>query len=529
MSTTANHTTQNDDTPKQPSEQPRRRRWLLAGGASLAMGGVMALAKVFFMVPLPVDMLFNFTGRLLGVPWIFNMVHALPFGLDQYAKYALYAVTVVILLGFWTVLGAFYTRFSRWLTRWGTDAAYVVLSVLLTGLVLLPIQGLGLFGLSPNNFQYPPLASALWSAGFGLVFAAALHLLYATSIKRSDSDSSGFSASRRESLRSIAGIVVVLSGLAAFGRMVGDGVARAAQSITDLIDRIRGISSEVTAVGDHYNVSKNVFDPSVNASNWQLRITGMVDNEITLNLDDLRAMESVERPNTLMCVSNRVGGNLIGNSVWTGVRLSELLNQAGVQEGANELILRAADNYADSFPLDAAMRDATIVAYLQNGEPLTQSHGFPARVLVPGIYGMKNVKWVLEIELTNQDYQGYWQTRGWSDTAIVKTLSRIDTAEATQLEDGSYAIGGIAYAGLRGVQGVEVSVDDGESWQGAQLKPALNDLSWNLWGFTWSPEPGNYQVLVRATDGTGSVQTAEQSPPLPDGASGYHRLRVRVG
>lgn len=175
------------------------------------------------------------------------------------------------------------------------------------------------------------------------------------------------------------------------------------------------------------------------------------------------------------------------------------------------------------------MREGTIVAYLQNDAPLTRDHGAPARVLVPGIYGMKNVKWVTEIELTDNEYYGFWQKRGWADVAPVKTMSRIDTPEATQLEDGSWGIGGIAYAGIRGIQKVEVSFDEGENWQEAQLSPALNELSWTLWGFTWSAEPGNYEVWVRATDGTGETQTNIRTPPLPDGATGYHMRSVRVG
>ena len=306
------------------------------------------------------------------------------------------------------------------------------------------------------------------------------------------------------------------------------GVAYAQEGAAALVAKIQGVPPEVTPVPAHYVVSKNIFNPSVPEKGWALKIVGMVDNEVSFNLDDLKALPSVERTSTLTCISNNIGGDLIGNSLWTGVYLKDLLEAAGVQDGANELVLRAADNYSDSFPLDAAQREGTIVAYLQNGEPLTRDHGFPARVLVPGIYGMKNVKWVTEIELTTQDYQGYWQTRGWSDSAVVQTMSRIDTAQATKLDDGSYAIGGVAFAGLRGIEQVEISVDNGQNWQTAQVKPALNDLSWNLWGFTWNAEPGTYPVVVRATDGSGETQTADPSRPLPDGATGYHTLKVKV-
>ena len=497
-------------------------RWTASALATLAMGVLMLVGRTFFTAPLPPEMLFNFTARFLGVPWVFNLIHSLPGGVDAYAKYVLFGTTVVIFLAAWFVFGAFYPTLSRKLSAWGADAFYVVVNVLLTGLVLLPVQGLGVFGLSPNNYLYPPLASVFWSALFGLVFAATLHLLHT---RRAHV----YRPERRESLRALAVGAALLGGVAVFGRAVLGTAARAQSAVAGLAQRLlEAVSPYITPVPEHYVVSKNVINPDVPEARWSLRITGMVDNPLELSLEELTALETVERPSTLTCISNPVGGDLIGNSVWTGVRLSALLERAGVQAGATELILRAADNYADSFPIEAAMADGTIVAFLQNGEPLTRDHGFPARVLVPGIYGMKNVKWVTEIELVNEDFQGYWQTRGWSDTAIVRTMSRIDTPAGVPLDDGTVAVGGVAFAGLRGVQGVEVSVDGGDTWQEAEVAPAVNELTWNLWGFSWDAEPGTHEVLVRAVDGTGEVQTAERERPLPDGATGYHTVTVRV-
>lgn len=496
-------------------------RWIASAWATFLLGFAMLLGRFLFAAPLPPEMLFNWTGRFLGVPWVFNLIHSLPFGVDAYAKFVLFGSTVVLYLAFWFFLGGPYPALASRLSAWGADALYTIGSVLLTGLVLFPLQELGLFGLSPNNFLYPPLAAALWSALFGLVFAGTLHFIYKPApVHQSE---------RRESLRVVAGGLVVVGAVALFGRAVLSGVAKAQAAVEGLVDRLlEVISPEITPVEEHYVVSKNVFNPDVPAERWSLEIMGLVDEPLTLTLDDLTALESVERPSTLMCISNPVGGDLIGNSVWTGVRLRDLLERAGVREGATEVVLRAADNYADSFPIEAAMNDGTIVAYLQNGDPLTRDHGFPARVLVPGIYGMKNIKWVTQIELASEDFLGYWQTRGWSDSAVVRTMSRIDTAEAVRLEDGSVVIGGIAYAGLRGVGGVEVSVDGGNTWREAQVEPAVNDLSWNLWGFGWEADPGTYEVMVRAIEEDGEVQTAERSRPLPDGATGYHTVRVRV-
>ena len=489
--------------------------------ATALLAGVMGLARWLFSAPPPPEMLFNVTSQFLGVPWVFNLIHSLPNGLDQYAKYVLFGITIFAFLGIWFALGTGYPRLSARIGRWTSDLFYTLLMLLSVGLVLMPLQSLGAFGLSQNNFQYPPLSTHLWAIIFGIVFALSLHFLYTRQPRT-------FSAERRESLRVVGGGIATVGLATTLGQLILQGIAWAQETAAALIERIQGVVPEVTPTPEHYVISKNVFNPSVEEAQWELRITGMVDNELTLTLSDLKALPSVERTSTLTCISNQVGGDLIGNSLWTGVHLNDLLETAGVQEGATELVLRAADNYSDSFPLEAALRDGTIVAYFQNGEPLTRDHGFPARVLVPGIYGMKNLKWVTEISLTNEDYQGYWQTRGWSDSAIVQTMSRIDTAEATPLEDGSYAIGGVAFAGLRGISEVEVSTDGGESWQMAQVKPALNDLSWNLWGFSWDAEPGTYDVLVRATDGTGEQQTAERNRPLPDGATGYHQLSVTV-
>ena len=493
-------------------------RWVSAA-ATLAMGAAMLVSRIAVGALLPPEMLFNFTSRLLGVPWVFNLIHSLPFGADRFAKFALFGLTIAIYLAAWFVLGLFAPALVRRFGKVATAIAAGATSTALVGFVLLPIQGLGLFGASASNFLYPPLASSLWAAGFGLLFGVVVVSLL-SSEQHSD-------PARREAVTMVARSLAVLAFGAAFGRLLAGAWSRA-QELASFLGSLVGLSPEITPTDDHYVISKNVFNPSVREDGWELTITGMVDNAITFTLADLKALPTVERSSTLTCISNRVGGDLIGNSVWTGVRLADLLAVAGVQEGADELILRAADNYSDSFPLEAAQREGTIVAYLQNGETLTRDHGFPARVLVPGIYGMKNVKWVVEIELANQDYLGYWQTRGWSDVAEVRTMSRIDTAVATRLPDGNYGIGGVAFAGLRGIQQIEVSLDNGATWLAAELDPAENGLSWNLWGFSWDASPGTYEVLVRATDGTGVVQPAERARPLPDGSSGHHSVRVRV-
>ncbi|MEO8323840.1 MAG: molybdopterin-dependent oxidoreductase, partial [Actinomycetota bacterium] len=233
----------------------------------------------------------------------------------------------------------------------------------------------------------------------------------------------------------------------------------------------------------------------------------------------------------LSCVSNEVGGDLVGNSAWGGVRLKDVLEAAGVRSGAMDVVFRAADGYSDSIPLELALDPSVLLAVSQNGEPLQQGHGFPCRVRIPAIYGMKNVKWLEEIEVVPTDFLGYWQKRGWSDVATVKTQARIDVAG----DDGAASAGeetwvaGVAWAGDRKISKVEVSTDGGRAWAEAQLKQPLSDYSWRQWAFRWIPEAsGTVEVMCRATDGTGETQTPDPVPPHPDGASGYHAVKVSV-
>ena len=295
---------------------------------------------------------------------------------------------------------------------------------------------------------------------------------------------------------------------------------------------IAGLTPEITSVADHYQVDVNLVQPTVEAEGWTLSVAGAVDQPLELTFGGLQQeFEIVEEYSVLACISNPVGGPLVGHSAWRGVRLKDVLAAAGSRPGVVDVVFKGADGYTDSIPLEIALDPSVILAVAQNGEPLTREHGFPCRVRVPGIYGMKNVKWLQTIELVETDYKGYWMKRGWSDSAVIKTQSRIDVAG----EDGSATVGtetwiaGIAWAGDRGLDGVEVSVDGGESWEAAQVKEPVSDLSWRLWAYRWSPaRAGRTTVMCRATDGAGAVQSEERTEPHPAGAAGYHALEVEV-
>jgi DMSO/TMAO reductase YedYZ molybdopterin-dependent catalytic subunit len=300
----------------------------------------------------------------------------------------------------------------------------------------------------------------------------------------------------------------------------------------DAFPELSGLPEEVTSAEDHYVVDVNLIKPSVDAEGWSLRVFGRVDEELDLAFDELQErFEIVQEYSVMTCISNEVGGNLIGTSLWGGVRLRDVLDAAGVREGTVDLVLRGADGYSDSIPLDVAMNEHVLIAVSQNGEPLTQAHGFPCRLRVPAIYGMKNVKWLESIELVETDYQGYWMQRGWSDSAVVKTESRIDVLG----EDGSAMVGeetwiaGIAWAGERGISKVEVSTDGGGTWDATLLKDPINERMWRFWAYRWTPSSaGETEVVCRATDGDGNVQTAREADPHPSGASGYPTRSISV-
>jgi DMSO/TMAO reductase YedYZ molybdopterin-dependent catalytic subunit len=296
-----------------------------------------------------------------------------------------------------------------------------------------------------------------------------------------------------------------------------------------------GIAPFTTPNADFYRIDTALAVPQLPTDGYELRITGMVDRERRFSFDDLLRRNVVEYDITLTCVSNTVGGNLIGNARWLGVRLDELLAEAGVQAGADQVVGRSIDGYTCGFPLEAATdgRNA-IVAFGMNGEPLPLEHGFPARLIVPGLYGYTSAtKWLVELELTTfENFEQYWVPRGYADRAPIKLMSRIDSVDGlgtlTRNADGTAAIGGVAWAQTRGISSVEVQLDDGD-WLPAGLGESLSADTWRQWAFRWTPAAaGRTTIRCRATDGHGVIQTDERSEPLPDGASGHHQIVVFV-
>jgi DMSO/TMAO reductase YedYZ molybdopterin-dependent catalytic subunit len=290
---------------------------------------------------------------------------------------------------------------------------------------------------------------------------------------------------------------------------------------------IAGLSPEITPNGRFYQVNEEIFPPDVDPTTWRLEIGGLVDRPFTMNYRELTSMPAIEQFMTLECISNKTGGHLISNAKWTGVRLRDLLRRAGVKPGALEVVSTSVDGYADSVPVADAMSPNTIIAYGMNGNMLPRAHGFPARILVPGYYGMKQPKWLGQIQVVDQPFAGYWVQRGWIKEAVVRTMSRIDTPKNHATVDGSVVVAGIAFAGDRGISRVEVSTDAGHTFFDADLRTPLSEFTWRQWKYRFTPRPGaETNIVVRATDGAGATQTSAVRPPEYSGATGWQGVEV---
>jgi len=303
------------------------------------------------------------------------------------------------------------------------------------------------------------------------------------------------------------------------------------------------LDSEVTPTYLFYRIDINPIVPVVDAISWTLTVKGLVNNPLTITYEEIKSMPSVKEYATLQCVSNKIGGDLTSTALWKGVRLKDVLQKAQVKPGAKYIAVRCYDGYDVGIPLERGLLDGSILAYEMNLAPLTSEHGYPVRAIVPGLYGMMNPKWITEMELVDNVYEGYWARNGWTNVATEDTHSfivipgqapvrvrfrNLDVENINIVPGQKVPVAGIAFAGDRGIAKVEVSTDGGVTWKSASIKDPLSKYTWVLWtaGFTPATAQGNYRIVVRATDKTGKVQTAEVRPPFPDGATGYHMINI---
>ncbi len=422
-------------------------------------------------------------------------------------------------------LGVLYARYSTRLPfserqPWHRGLFISAFAWLVMLAVVTPIAGGGFFGSSlPDGPWRYLFTSFLALAAYGL----SVSQLHAMALARKEGRQD---MGRRRLLQMTAFVAVV----AAAGGLAVRSIARGASQVSP--SRVFGnageMPPEVTPNNEFYEVSKNIINPRVDSTTWKLEIGGNTGNVYSVSYDDLKSLPWKEQYATLTCISNNIGGDLINNALWRGVPLKLLLERAQLPPDAVRLAFFAADGYVDSFSVERAMRENVLLAYLMNGEPLPDGHGFPARLIVPGLYGMENVKWLTRIEPVPDDFRGYWQQRGWADTAVINTMSRVDVpSRGALVAPQEILVGGVAFAGDRGVAKVEVSTDGGDSWHPAEVRKALSPYTWVLWTRAWEPpSAGPYTITVRATDGAGQTQTMVVRASLPDGATGYHSIMV---
>lgn len=383
---------------------------------------------------------------------------------------------------------------------------------------------------------------------------------------------------RRMFLRSAAASVVALP-ILYFGtdRLLFSAQQQAAQPVVPVLPASQTSSAlagfqnpvlspllqyEVTPTELFYRIDISPIVPTINAQTWRLSVKGLVDNPIELTYEELKAMPSVEQFSTLSCVSNKVGGDLISNAIWKGIPLKNLLDQAQIRQGAKFIVFRCYDGYDVGIPLEKGVEDGTILAYEMNRAVLTPAHGFPVRAVVPNIYGMMNAKWITEIEIIDYVYEGFWQRKGWSNIATINTLSSIvipgnapirtrfrgflpansnlagsgnvtnsSSPSSSSPPGRTTTVGGIAFAGTRGIFKVQVSIDNGVTWKEATIKEPLSPYSWVMWAAEVNlpdVQVKEYKLTVRATDKAGKVQTSEVREPFPDGSTGYHMINIRT-
>jgi DMSO/TMAO reductase YedYZ molybdopterin-dependent catalytic subunit len=294
-----------------------------------------------------------------------------------------------------------------------------------------------------------------------------------------------------------------------------------------------GLTPIVVPNADFYRIDTSFIPPTVDRSTWRLKVQGMVDREVTLSYEELVALPIIEQYVTIACVSNLVGGDLVGNAKWTGVALRDVLDMAGVQSNADQLIGRSVDGFTAGMPVEWVMDPARtpMIAVAMNDAPLPREHGYPARLIIPGLYGyVSATKWLSTLQLTRFDQeQGFWVPLGWAQKAPILTQSRIDVPhDGGHVPVGRTAVAGVAWAPDRGIRGVDVRVDGGD-WAAAKLSTPIAKATWVQWLYDWDAAAGSHVIEVRATDGSGDVQTEDRTNPAPDGARGHHTIRVNVG
>jgi DMSO/TMAO reductase YedYZ molybdopterin-dependent catalytic subunit len=485
--------------------------------AGLIAGLVLILVQVGLRIALgvspPPEAIPDRFAPMLSIAQFFRLLDLFG-GYDQLKQFGVGSILAGE-LGVAMLVGVVYARLRNNNPREAALAlvTFVAVASVVTIAILWPVLG--------ANFRGLPQATATWLSVAALIASYALFglVLVWAQPRRSTMQS------RRTFVRS--GLATAALGIAAL------------VSLKSLFDRAtfdydgleyRGPELEPIVASDRfYSVTKNVVDPDVDHGWWRLEVRGLVDRSLTLSLDDLMALPGTTQETTLMCISNYVGGGLISNAVWRGVPLHQLLGVAGPRSEAVELVVHGADGYTDTIGMPKALDGTCFIAYGMNDEPLPARHGGPARLLVPGRFGEKSVKWMTAMEVVDRDVKGFYEQQGWGPKFVIPTRSQFLNERIDARSGNVVDLRGWAFAGDRGISRVDVSSDGGRSWQPARVEYPGTRLTWALWRLAWQPtQPGDYQLVVRAVDAQGELQTDQYRDTTPDGATGYHAIAARV-
>jgi DMSO/TMAO reductase YedYZ molybdopterin-dependent catalytic subunit len=428
------------------------------------------------------------------------------------------------------VLGLFSRRnFARASALW-TMSVFVLLPIVVFGIALWPVLGTSYIGLPIGAARLVTLVGfALCVFVFERTLVASFRFLTQGGIGKKEEYEFSPAIGRRAFVLGAVGVAVAGGGIALASRLY-----RAATFSYDGTQYKGSLVQPITPNELFYCVTKNVVDPRVDVDLWHLELNGLVKNPSTWRFDDLLGLETKEQETTLMCISNGLDAGLISNAVWRGFPLRNLLDRAIPLSGAARVRFQGVDNYVDTIPLDKALQPTTLLAYEMNGAELPDRHGYPLRLIVPGYFGEKHVKWLTRIEVTEANAKGFYEEQGWGPNFITPTRSRIDVPDAWSTIslgklNGPIEVKGIAYGGDRGISRVEFSSDNGKSWRDAEIYYSGGNLAWSLWKSEWMPAAvGDYSLVVRATDGEGHVQDWNEDRGPFSGTAGLHEIGVQV-
>ena len=530
---------------KEAGPQQGRGRVIAAGAlaglfAALSMTALMALARAILGLPTPAEMIGDVFIPNLDLGTFFQLIGRFGGG-NGIKRVGIGSVLIgQVVVG--TLVGVIYGLLATAgvARRFGASSRGLMF-ITVAGLIAWLGTIIPLNSVLNTNYRGLPAGQAMALSIVGLLvlyaaFASLLVLIYQVLTAPDTAQSPTAQSHAAPRSATVGRRTLIVGGATIVMAAVVSGLIRALYGRSTLLydgTRYRGTDVQAITPNDRfYSVTKNVLDPDVARSVWRLRVEGFVARPSTYNFDELAASAAVTTQEaTISCISNDIGDGLASNAIWKGVPLRSLLEEAGIAGTFAKVVIHGSDNYVDTIYPDKALDPTTLVAWEMNGEPLPPRHGYPVRLIVPGHFGEKSVKWVTRIEVVDRDVKGFYERQGWGPSFTIQTYSRFDAPLDRQALSAATPIRlhGVAFSGDRGISRVEVSTDDGKTWREARFDHQASKIAWTLWSLDWQPSgAGEYHLAVRAVDGNGAYQTSDTRGIAPDGATGYHRVTVQV-